>query len=172
MVHDNCHHADLKFLFEASGLFSELRMNRELKIKSRGQISTINSVQNAFIKTLASKDNIEKDVIITGPVSSGKFCLGMEAINIKMSHYTRKYGLSKKTELDKHDIKNRLRVIIVVGSPTKAEQIEYLQNYWSLEVHASMEPNPESLKVIFQGNENYRSYNHTLIMLDGTGTWR
>ena len=167
MAHDHCHGADLKFLFEASGLFSELRMNRELKIKSRGQISTINSVQNAFIKTLASKDNIEKDVRITGPVSSGKFCLGMEAINIKMSHYTRKYGLSKKTELDKHDIKNRLRVIIVVGSPTKAEQIEYLQNYWSLEVHASMEPNPESLIEIIQGDENYRSYNHTLIMLDG-----
>ena len=167
MAHDNCHDADLKFLFEASGLFSELRMNRELKIKSRGQISTINSVQNEFIKTLASKDNIEKDVIITGPVSSGKFCLGMEAINIKMSHYTRKYGLSTETELDKHDIKNRLRVIIVVGSPTKAEQIEYLQSYWSLEVHASMEPNPESLIEIIQGDENYRSYNHTLIMLDG-----
>ena len=43
---------------------------------------------------MAHEDHVEKDVIVTGPVGSGKTLLGLEAINIKKSHYKKKYGIS------------------------------------------------------------------------------
>ena len=57
---------ELKFLLERTGIFAELRMNRELNILSNGQILTMNEVQKEFIQTLAHEDNVEKNVIVTG----------------------------------------------------------------------------------------------------------
>ena len=159
---------DLKFLLEASGLFSELRMNRELKIRSSGHILTINDFQKDLIQTMAHEDHIEKDLTITGPRKCGKTLLGLESINIKMSHYKRKY------EISPINLKDKLRVIIWVGTVAKKQQMskEMSQrpSYWSLEIHADTNPNPENLTLIYQANENYRSFSHTLIMLDGI--WR
>ena len=74
---------DLKSLLERVGLFPALRMNQDLNILSNGQILTMNDVQKEFIQTMAHKDHVEKDVVVTGPVGSGKTLLGLEAINIK-----------------------------------------------------------------------------------------
>ena len=52
---------ELKFLLEGSGLFAEMRINRNLNILSNGQILTMNDVQKEFIQTLARQDNVEKD---------------------------------------------------------------------------------------------------------------
>ena len=57
---------ELKFLLERTGIFAELRMNRELNILSNGQILTMNEIQKEFIQTLAHEDNVEKNVIVTG----------------------------------------------------------------------------------------------------------
>ena len=57
---------ELKFLLERTGIFAELRMNRELNILSNGQILTMNEIQKDFIQTLAHEDNVEKNVIVTG----------------------------------------------------------------------------------------------------------
>merc|ERR1711983_105661 len=84
-------------------------MNRDLNILSNGQILTMNDVQKEFIQTLTLEDHVEKDVIVTGPVGSGKTLLGLEAINIKKSHYIRKYGISS------NECQNKLRVLIVIG---------------------------------------------------------
>ena len=72
---------DLKFMLERNGLFAEMRMNRDLNILSNGQILTMNDVQKEFIQTMTHEDHVEKDVIVTGPVGSGKTLLGLEAIN-------------------------------------------------------------------------------------------
>ena len=111
---------DLKFLFEESGLFPEMRINRDLNILSRGQILTMNDAQEEFIHNFTLKENIEKDVIISGPVGSGKTIMGLEAINMKKSHYMKKYGLSTR------ECKNKFRVIIGICAKCKSKLPEQL----------------------------------------------
>ena len=88
------HFLDLKSLLERAGLFPTMRLNRDLNILSNGQILTMNDVQKEFIDSMTHEDHVEKDVVVTGPVGSGKTLLGLEAINIKKSHYKKKYGIS------------------------------------------------------------------------------
>ena len=156
---------DLKFLLEEKGLFAKMRMNRDLCILSNGQILTMNDVQKEFIQTMAHEDHVEKDVIVTGPVGSGKTLLGLEAINIKKSHYKKKYGISSR------DCKNKLRVIILIGTKWEEnmlkkhlEMSEYHKDC-SLDIKTDI-ANSEKLTRIFQANENYKSFSQTLIMLD------
>merc|ERR1711860_156785 len=59
---------DLKYLLERAGLFPALRMNQDLNILSNGQILTMNDVQKKFIETMTRKSQVEKNVVLTGPV--------------------------------------------------------------------------------------------------------
>ena len=157
---------DLKALLERTGLFPELRINQDLNILSNGQILTMNDVQKEFIQTMAQENHVEKDVIVTGPVGSGKTLLGLEAINIKKSHYKKKYGISTS------DCKNRLRIIIVIATNYKENQLkqelEMSDSHKDCVVDIDTEwyPNSAYLTRMFQANENYKSFSHTLIMLD------
>ena len=156
---------DLKFLLERVGLFPALRMNQDLNILSNGQILTMNYVQKEFIQSLTLVDHVEKDVVVTGPVGSGKTLLGLEAINIKKSHYKKKYGISSI------DCKNKLRIIILIGSnygDMLKQQIIMSESHkdCAVEIQLKYEPNSTDLTRIFQDNENYKSFSHTLIMLD------
>ena len=158
------HFLDLRSLLEEKGLFAEMRMNRDLNILSNGQILTMNDVQKEFIQTMTHEDHVEKDVVVTGPVGSGKTLLGLEAINIKKSHYKKKYGINSS------DCKNKLRVIIFFGT---SENNMLKQQLLMSESHKdctldikTVFPNSEMLTMIFQANENYKSYCHTLIMQD------
>ena len=105
-------------------------------------------------------------MIVTGPVGSGKTLLGLEAINIKKSHYKKKYGISSS------DCKNKLRVIIVIGyrmdESQLKKQLEMSESHKDCTVDIITEYNPSSRDMtrIFQGNGNYKSYSHILIMLD------
>ena len=63
---------ELKSILEKHGLFAEMRMNRDLSIVSNGQILTMNQIQKDFIHAITKKENVEKDVVVTGPVGSGK----------------------------------------------------------------------------------------------------
>ena len=158
---------DLKFLLERSGLFPAMRMNRELNIISKGQILTMNNVQKEFIHTMADQDNVEKDVVITGPVGSGKTILGLEAINIKKSHYKKKYGISSS------DCQKKLRVIVIIGMSQEESQLKQQLDEMSksvkdctLDIQVEYSPNSKKLTRIVHAIEDYKSYSHTLIMLD------
>ena len=157
---------DLKFLLERNGLFAEMRMNRELNILSNGQILTMNDVQKEFIQTMTQEDHVEKNVVVTGPVGSGKTLLGLEAINIKKSHYRKKYGISSS------DCQNQLRVIILIemmnGESQLKQQLEKSESHkdCSLDIKTHWDADSGELTSIFQANENYKSYKHTLIIMD------
>merc|ERR1711860_50408 len=109
---------ELKYLLERTGLFPALRMNQDLNILSNGQILTMNDVQKEFIQTMTHEDHVGKDMVVTGPVGSGKTLLGLEAINIKKSHYKKKYELSSS------DCKNMLRIIILIGTNYEENQLK------------------------------------------------
>ena len=160
------HFLDLKSLFERVGLFPALRINQDLNILSNGQILTMNDVQKEFIQTLTLEDHVEKDVVVTGPVGSGKTLLGLEAINIKKSHYKKKYGIISSNS------KNKLRVIIVIqanrGENQLKQQLETseINKDCTVDIITELYPESEKLTRNFQANENYKSFSHTLIMLD------
>ena len=103
---------------------------------------------------------------MTGPVGSGKTLLGHEAINIKKSHYMKKHGINSS------DCKNKLRILILIRTSFEEnqlkQQIEMSESHkdCTLEIQRELYPDSERLTRIFQTNENYESYLHTLIMLD------
>ena len=158
---------ELKFLLEESGLFSEIRLSRDLNILSRGQILKLNNIQTKFIQKMAQEINIEKNVIITGPVGSGKTMLGLETINMKKSHYRKKYGLNSS------DCKDKLRVIICINATANNMLKQQMINDWlkstidcHQEIHTQEFRIQKDLEPILKLNKNHQCYSHTLVMLD------
>ena len=100
---------NLKFLLEGSGILSEIKMNRDLCIQSKGKILTMSKVQKEFLQTMAKPENITKRLVqIEGQVGSGKTLLGIELIKMKVAHYLRFHGLTADQG------KEKIRVIIVI----------------------------------------------------------
>ena len=151
---------DLKSLLEENGLFFFFRMNRDLNILSSGQILTMNDVQKEFMQTLTLVDHVEKDLLVTGPVGSGKTLLGLEAINIKKAHYKKKYGITAS------ELRNKIRVILLIGTKEKENLLKQQLSNMYLEIHTEFNPNSGVLDCIFQDDKNFKAYNHTLIMFD------
>ena len=106
-------------------------------------------------------------MVVTGPVGSGKTLLGLEAINIKKSHYKKLYGISPS------ECQHKLRVLIWIGADDQEMLKQQLLNEMSktskdcsMEIHCEFRPNSEKLERIFLANENYDSFYHTIIMFD------
>ena len=78
----------------------------------------------------------------------------------------------KKHRISSSDCKNMLRVIIVIGTNYEEnqlkQQLEMSESHkdCTLDIQILFNPDSKKLTRIFQANENYKSYSHTLIMLD------
>ena len=98
----------LRFLLEGAGIFSEVRLNRDLCLQSKGQILTLSETQKKFLQTLSQPENIEKKLVrIEGQVGSGKTLIGIEALKMKIAHYIQKYKWNATESKDK------LRVLVI-----------------------------------------------------------
>ena len=101
---------ELRFLLEGAGIFSELRLNRDLCLQSKGQILTMSETQKNFLQTMAQPENISKRLVqIEGQVGSGKTLLGLEVLKMKLAHYLRYYGLTAA------EGKEQIRTIVIFG---------------------------------------------------------
>ena len=83
----------------------------------------------------------------------------------------------KKYGINSSDCKNKLRIIIVINTSrdTSSREVNQLKRQLemseshkdcSLDIHTESFPNSEELTRIFQADENYKNYTHTLIMID------
>ena len=99
---------------------------------------------------------------MTGPVGSGKTLLGLEAINIKKSYYKKKYGIRSR------DCKNKLRVIILIATSFEENQLKQQLEMSGSHSDCALDIVTEfyPLTWTFQSDDNYKSFSHTLILLD------
>ena len=160
---------DLKFLLEESGIFSEVRLNRDLCIQSRGKILTMSKVQKEFLQTMAKPENITKKLVqIEGQVGSGKTLLGIEVVKMKIAHYLRFY------KLNAYQGKEEIRVIIVIEDDLSAdiktnlekELFEDIDKQSSVEIHNQWLREEGTLKKIIETPKDFARFKKTIILVD------
>ena len=159
---------DLKFLLEESGIFSEVRLNRDMCIQSRGKILELSKVQKEFLQTMAEPENItKKNVTIQGQVGSGKTLLGVEVLKMKVAHYLRFYGLSAE------EGREQIRVIIVIFNGESVALKAQLGTELTEDIgkHAHFEIHNENLetcklKDIVETLKDYAKFKATIILVD------
>ena len=93
----------LKFLLEKSGIFSQLRLQRDLNLISKGKILTLDPIQSDLLIKLAETENNQTTVVISGPEGSGKSLLAIEATKMKI------YSLLKQ-----HSAKDQVTIRVVL----------------------------------------------------------
>ena len=98
-----CHSyvSKLKIQLEKTGLFSNLRLERNLVKATNGRLISLDDQQKAILLSVAESDNIKnKSVVIQGPEGSGKTLLGLEVakmmINYHFNHPSKMSGISSK----------------------------------------------------------------------------
>ena len=162
---------DLRFALEQSGILSEVKLNRDLKIQSRGNILTLSEVQKEFLQTVAKAENITKRIIeIRGQVGSGKTLLGIEVLKMKVAHYLRKHGLNAEQG------KEQIRALIVLSAGEsedlkthiERELFEDIGKQAQLEVHNEY-LGPETLNVIIENQLDFAKFKETIILVDECG---
>ena len=160
---------EFRFLLEEKGIFSELRMNRDLCLTSKGKILTMNQTQKGFLQNLAKPENITKrEVWIEGKAGSGKTLLGIEAIKMKLAHYIRIYGLNAI------QAKEQLRVIIVINhndgyilkDQLKQELTSDIGAYSTLSIENAIIWEGNSVEDMIEKRFDYKTFMHTILMID------
>ena len=160
---------EFRFLLEEKGIFSELRMNRDLCLTSKGKILTMNQTQKGFLQNLAKPENITKrEVWIEGKAGSGKTLLGIEAIKMKLAHYIRVYGFNAI------QAKQQLRVIIVINhndgyilrNQLKQELTSDIGAYSTLSIYNAIIWIGNSVENMIENRYDYKTFKHTILMID------
>ena len=78
----------LKTHLEAKGIFSKLRLKRNLVTATNGRLITLDDQQNDILFKIAEPDNIKnKSVVIKGPEGSGKTLLGLEVAKMMINYH-------------------------------------------------------------------------------------
>ena len=157
---------EFKFILESKGIFSELRLKRELNLQSKGKILTMNKIQKEFLQTIATEENIEKRIVhIEGKVGSGKTLLGIEVMKMKLAHYFMKY----KLKVNHQDGLKKLRVIILADDPSAALLMDQLSKelpediglYCSITVQSK-----PILKGVLRQVVQDTEFTHCIVMID------
>ena len=159
---------NLKFLLEGSGILSEIKMNRDLCIQSRGKILTMSKVQKEFLQTMAKPENITRRLVqIEGQVGSGKTLLGIELIKMKVAFYLRFHGLTADQG------KEKIRVIIVIENGLSNDLKTHLEKELSEDIgmQCSLEVHNESLisvslRKIIETPKDFAKFEQTIILVD------
>ena len=159
---------DLKFLLEGKGIFSKLRIQRDLNLVSKGKVLTLNETQKKFINTLTKPINLTKKLIqIEGRVGSGKTLLGIQVIKMKLAYYIRHHDLSPE------DAKNKLRVVIIIENGTGKvlvdqlwkELAEDLGKHCMVEIWSKNLSEPDTLyQILLERKTNLVL--HNIVMID------
>ena len=156
----------LRFLLEGAGIFSEVRINRDICLLSKGQILTMSETQKKFLQTMAQPENIEKRLVrIEGQVGSGKTILGIEVLKMKLSHYIRSYGLNSK------EGKQQLKVIVsfanschILKTRVEQELHEDIGNHSTFEVQRIRTGNHLKKIIRLEGLE--KNFRKIILLLD------
>ena len=160
---------EFRFLLEEKGILSELRMNRDLCLTSKGKILTMNETQKEFLQNLAKPENITKrQVWIEGKAGSGKTLLGIEAIKMKLAYYMRVY------QLNAFQAKHRLRVIIVINhndgyilkDQLKQELTPDIGAYSTLNIENAIIWEGKSVEDMIENRFDYKMFKQTILMID------
>ena len=92
---------DLRLILEGSGILSEIKLNRDMKIQSRGKILTMSKTQKEFLQEMAKPENLIKRLVeIWGQVGSGKTLLAIEVVKMKVAYFLLQHGLTAEQGKD------------------------------------------------------------------------
>ena len=92
----------LKTCLEKTGIFSKLRLERNLITATKGRVISLDEQQKDILMKIAEPGNIQtKSLVIQGPEGSGKTLLGLEAAKMMINHHFNEMGLLAKKDKDK-----------------------------------------------------------------------
>ena len=111
----------VKNVLERSGLFPELKLERNLVVATKGRVIELDENQKNLIATVAKPENIEKSVVIKGPEGAGKTLLGTEIAKLMVNHYYCANSIKPK------EGKEKIHVIISACFK-KANEVKLLMN--------------------------------------------
>ena len=95
----------LKTQLEKTGIFSELRLERNIITATKGRVISLDEQQREILMKIAEDDNIkDKSVVIQGPEGSGKTLLGLEAAKMMINHHFQDLNLKPKKDKGKIQI--------------------------------------------------------------------
>ena len=122
-----CHSyvSKLKIQLEKTGLFSNLRLERNLVKATNGRLISLDDQQKAILLSVAESDNIKnKSVVIQGPEGSGKTLLGLEVAKMMINYHINETKLRPKND------KEKIRVIFAACFKRR-EEVGLLLKQWT-----------------------------------------
>ena len=89
----------LKFVLESKAIFSQMRMQRDLNLISKGKVLTLDQTQSDLLIEISKDENNLKTVVISGPEGSGKSLLAVEATKMKIYSLLKKHSSSDNVKI-------------------------------------------------------------------------
>ena len=125
---------DLRVALEVEGIFSHIRLQRDLSLNTNGKQITLDPTQKELLKQLAKDENNPKTVVISGHEGSGKSLLAVEATKMKICSFVKQ-----------HPGENRKKIRVVLCAAYQGEnrvpvlfqflkeELKYFQRFCYLE---------------------------------------
>ena len=91
----------LKTILEKNGLLAKQRLERYLMTATNGNIVELQPDQKNIIDKVVRKDNISKNVVLSGPEGSGKTMIAKELIKVMVYNYVHTKNLTPQASKEK-----------------------------------------------------------------------